>query len=170
MAVDVIMPQMGESIAEGTITRWLVQEGEEVERDQPLFEISTDKVDAEIPSPESGVLVEIVAKEGDTVEVNEVVARIGKAGEAAEKKAEEPERKEREPAAEPEEKGAQEEPDEGEESAGEEPATAAEESADDDGADAGERERVRTHSSPVVRKMAAEADVDLSEVEGTGIH
>ena len=81
MATEVIMPQMGESIAEGTITRWLVKVGDEVERDQPLFEISTDKVDAEIPSPAAGVLLEISHGEGDTVEVNQVVARIGEAGE-----------------------------------------------------------------------------------------
>ncbi len=71
------MPQMGESIAEGTITRWLKQVGEHVERDEPLFEISTDKVDAEIPSPVAGTLTEVLFKEGDTVEVNKVVAYIG---------------------------------------------------------------------------------------------
>jgi 2-oxoglutarate dehydrogenase E2 component (dihydrolipoamide succinyltransferase) len=74
MATEVVMPQMGESIAEGTITRWLKQVGDQVERDEPLFEISTDKVDAEIPSPASGVLTEIKFKEGDTVEVNKVIA------------------------------------------------------------------------------------------------
>ena len=81
MATEVIMPQMGESIAEGTITKWLAKVGDKVERDQPLFEISTDKVDAEIPSPADGVLLEISHGEGDTVEVNQVVARIGEAGE-----------------------------------------------------------------------------------------
>jgi pyruvate dehydrogenase E2 component (dihydrolipoamide acetyltransferase) len=74
MATEVVMPQMGESIAEGTITKWLKKVGERVERDEPLFEISTDKVDAEIPSPAAGVLTEIKFKEGDTVEVNKVVA------------------------------------------------------------------------------------------------
>ena len=77
MATDVVMPQMGESIAEGTITKWLKKVGERVERDEPLFEISTDKVDAEIPSPAAGTLQEIRFKEGDTVEVNTVVAVIG---------------------------------------------------------------------------------------------
>jgi 2-oxoglutarate dehydrogenase E2 component (dihydrolipoamide succinyltransferase) len=77
MPTDVVMPQMGESIAEGTITRWLKKVGERVERDEPLFEISTDKVDAEIPSPAAGTLQEIKFKEGDTVEVNHVVAVIG---------------------------------------------------------------------------------------------
>src|SRR4029079_16754772 len=70
----VVMPQMGESIAEGTITKWLKKVGERVERDEPLFEISTDKVDAEIPSPAAGTLTEVRFKEGDTVEVNTVVA------------------------------------------------------------------------------------------------
>jgi 2-oxoglutarate dehydrogenase E2 component (dihydrolipoamide succinyltransferase) len=77
------MPQMGESIAEGTITRWMKQVGERVERDEPLFEISTDKVDAEIPSPAAGTLIEIKFKEGETVEVNKVVAYIGAEGETA---------------------------------------------------------------------------------------
>jgi len=81
MATEVVMPQMGESIAEGTITKWLVQVGESVERDQPLFEISTDKVDAEIPSPAAGVLLEIRHQAGETVAVQEVVALIGAAGE-----------------------------------------------------------------------------------------
>src|SRR3954451_15305311 len=83
MATEVVMPQMGESIAEGTITRWLVKVGDKVERDQPLFEISTDKVDAEIPSPASGTLLEIRNQEGETVPVNQVVAMIGEAGEAS---------------------------------------------------------------------------------------
>src|ERR1700704_5872084 len=83
MATEVVMPQMGESIAEGTITRWLVKVGDKVERDQPLFEISTDKVDAEIPSPIAGTLLEIRNQEGETVPVNQVVAVIGEAGESA---------------------------------------------------------------------------------------
>ena len=77
------MPQMGESIAEGTITRWMKQVGERVERDEPLFEISTDKVDAEIPSPAAGTLIEVLFKEGETVEVNKVVAFIGAEGETS---------------------------------------------------------------------------------------
>lgn len=83
MATDVTMPQMGESIAEGTIVRWIKKVGETVDKDEPLFEISTDKVDAEIPSPAAGVLIEIGVKEGETVPVNSVVARIGAAGEEA---------------------------------------------------------------------------------------
>ena len=77
MATDVVMPQMGESIAEGTIVRWIKKVGDKVDRDEPLFEISTDKVDAEIPSPAAGVLSEIRVKEGETVPVNSVVAVIG---------------------------------------------------------------------------------------------
>src|SRR6478609_11720059 len=79
MATDVVMPQMGESIAEGTIVRWIKKVGEKVDRDEPLFEISTDKVDAEIPSPVAGVLSAIAVREGETVPVNSVVATIGDA-------------------------------------------------------------------------------------------
>ena len=79
MATDVVMPQMGESIAEGTIVRWIKKVGDKVDRDEPLFEISTDKVDAEIPSPAAGVVSEIRVKEGETVPVNSVVAVIGAA-------------------------------------------------------------------------------------------
>ena len=82
MATPVVMPQMGESIAEGTIVRWIKKVGESVERDEPLFEISTDKVDAEIPSPAAGVLTDIKVKEGETVPVNSVVGTIGQSGEA----------------------------------------------------------------------------------------
>src|SRR5438309_168813 len=77
MPTDVVMQQMGESIAEGTIVRWINKVGEKVDRDEPLFEISTDKVDAEIPSPAAGILSEIRVKEGETVAVNSVVAVIG---------------------------------------------------------------------------------------------
>src|SRR6266446_2038584 len=82
MATDVVMPQMGESIAEGTIVRWIKHVGDTVDRDEPLFEISTDKVDAEIPSPVAGVVAEIRAGEGETVPVNTVVAVIAAAGDA----------------------------------------------------------------------------------------
>lgn len=80
---DVVMPQMGESIVEGTLTRWLKKPGDKVERDEPLFEISTDKVDTEIPSPAAGTLVEVLVAEGSTVSINTVVARIGEGGAAA---------------------------------------------------------------------------------------
>ena len=82
MAVDIVMPQMGESIFEGTITKWLKKPGDKVERDEPLFEISTDKVDAEIPSPSAGVLKEIKVNEGQTVPIQTVVGVIDGAGAA----------------------------------------------------------------------------------------
>src|SRR6267154_3517699 len=93
MPTDVVMPQMGESVAEGTVVRWIKKVGDTVDRDEPLFEISTDKVDAEIPSPAAGVISEIRVKEGETVPVSSVVAVIGlaaasTAGEAAAKAAE----------------------------------------------------------------------------------
>src|SRR3954469_21130540 len=83
MPTNVVMPQMGESIAEGTIVRWIKKVGDAVDRDEPLFEISTDKVDAEIPSPAAGVLTSITAREGDTVPVNSVVGVIGGNGDGA---------------------------------------------------------------------------------------
>ena len=83
MSVEVVMPQMGESITEGTVSKWLKQVGEKVEKDEPLLEISTDKVDAEVPAPSAGVLLEIRAEEGETVEVNSVVGVLGEEGEAA---------------------------------------------------------------------------------------
>src|SRR4026209_341126 len=93
MATNVVMPQMGESIAEGTVVRWIKKVGDQVDRDEPLFEISTDKVDAEIPSPAAGVLSDIRVKEGETVPVNSVVAVIGNAGEAVEAVAPAPQEK-----------------------------------------------------------------------------
>src|SRR3984893_15799935 len=80
---DVVMPQMGESIVEGTLTKWLKKPGEHVERDEPLFEISTDKVDTEIPSPSAGTLAEVLVEEGKTVGINTVVARINEGAGAA---------------------------------------------------------------------------------------
>src|SRR5271169_3844797 len=80
---DVVMPQMGESIVEGTLTKWLKKAGDHVERDEPLFEISTDKVDTEIPSPAAGTLAEVLVEEGKTVSINTVVARINEGGAAS---------------------------------------------------------------------------------------
>src|SRR5262245_42581253 len=80
---DVVMPQMGESIVEGTLTKWLKKQGEHVERDEPLFEISTDKVDTEIPAPAAGTLSEVLVEEGKTVAINTVVARISDGAAAA---------------------------------------------------------------------------------------
>src|SRR3984885_8237149 len=83
MPTEVVMPQMGESITEGTLTKWLKKPGEPVERDEPLFEISTDKVDAEIPSPAAGIMGEIKIQEGATVQINTVVCTINEAGSAS---------------------------------------------------------------------------------------
>src|SRR3974390_288209 len=142
MPTDVIMPQMGESIFEGTITKWLKKPGDKVQRDEPLFEISTDKVDAEIPAPTSGVLQEIKVSEGNTVQVNTVVGTIAgdgegaapaKAAPAAATKEEAPAKAQAAPAA---------------------PAPSApaeEEEAGDD-----------VRSSPIVRKLAREHGVDLN--------
>ena len=91
MAISVQMPALGESVTEGTVTRWLKQEGDTVEEDEPLLEVSTDKVDTEIPSPAAGVLKKIIAQEDDTVEVGGELAVIGEAGEGdGEAPAEEP--------------------------------------------------------------------------------
>src|SRR6202453_3482304 len=133
---EVIMPQMGESIFEGTITKWLKKPGDTVQQDEPLFEISTDKVDAEIPSPAAGVLSEIKIAEGNTVQINTVVATIGTtAGAPAAAQ----------PAAAP---------------------AASEPEPDAETAEAGTGERVR--SSPLVRKIARENNLDLNKVPGTG--
>jgi pyruvate dehydrogenase E2 component (dihydrolipoamide acetyltransferase) len=175
MATEVVMPQMGESIAEGTITKWLVKVGDTIERDKPLFEISTDKVDAEIPSPATGVLLEIRNKEGETVPVNQVVAIIGESGEkpaaAAPAPAAEPE------AAAPETTEVKQEetaradtgPEEAPKVASPEPAPkpAAAPAAEPPSAETAE-ERLRKFSSPLVRSIAAKEGVNLEEVEGTG--
>ncbi|WP_304362875.1 biotin/lipoyl-containing protein, partial [Rhodococcus coprophilus] len=103
MAFSVQMPALGESVTEGTVTRWLKQEGDTVDVDEPLLEVSTDKVDTEIPSPAAGVLVKIVAQEDDTVEIGGELAVIGDAGESADDStppAEEPAEPAEEPAAE----------------------------------------------------------------------
>src|SRR5881396_1419095 len=83
MSVDVVMPQMGESITEGTVSKWLKKVGDRIEKDEPILEISTDKVDAEVPSPGAGVLLDIRTQEGETVEVGTVVAVIGEEGESS---------------------------------------------------------------------------------------
>jgi len=159
MPTDIIMPQMGESIVEGTITKWLKKPGDKIQRDEPLFEISTDKVDAEIPAPASGVLQEIKVSEGTTVGVNTVVGTIAGDGEAAPAPAkaapaapapppaEKEKKEEKQPAAAPPTETAsappaQESPAEGEEEA---------------------------RSSPLVRKIAREHGVSLSQVSGTGL-
>jgi len=112
MAISVQMPALGESVTEGTVTRWLKQEGDTVEQDEPLLEVSTDKVDTEIPSPAAGVLTKIVAQEDDTVEVGGELAVIGDAGEAPAEPAPaaEEEKPAEEPAAQPEPAAEEQEP------------------------------------------------------------
>ena len=175
MAHDVVMPQMGESIAEGTVSKWLKSVGDKIERDEPLLEISTDKVDAEIPSPAAGVLTEILAKEGDTVPVNAVVARIAAEGESAEQKpAEAAASAEEAPAPpQPEAPKADEpkprtEPTRAAEPTPEPPTANRQPPTEDDNVSSLD-ERRRTKSSPLVRKIAAENNVDISQIEGTGV-
>ena len=161
--VDIIMPQMGESIAEGTLSKWLKKVGDEVKRDEPIFEISTDKVDAEIPSPSAGVLAEILVVEGQTVAVQTVVARIEtEKGASLASTASAPL-----PAV---------------AAAGPPPAAhttvavpavshhaLAERTVPAPGDDNGLDERLRTKSSPLVRKIAAEHGIELAALQGTGI-
>ncbi|HEX6322843.1 MAG TPA: dihydrolipoamide acetyltransferase family protein [Vicinamibacterales bacterium] len=164
MANEVLMPQMGESIAEGTIVRWIKKVGDAVDRDEPLFEISTDKVDAEIPAPTAGVLLEIRVKEGETVPVNSVVALIGAKGETSKGS-----------------EGSQASKPEGEASAPAPAAASARAAAPAaapqapaapaaPAASSGSVEDLRrTKSSPVVRKIAGEHNIDISQLQGTGI-
>src|SRR5574338_690169 len=182
MSTEGVMPQMGESIAEGTITKWLKQVGERVERDEPLFEISTDKVDAEIPSPAAGTLTEVRFKEGDTVEVNTVVAVLD-GGQAATT----PEA----PAAKPVEAPAKAEvpapppppapapPPPPQQTAPPvppppppvqpKPAPPSPPAAAEKKEAATVEELRRTKSSPLVRKIAQKHGVDISQLEGTGL-
>src|SRR5205085_9236721 len=189
MATEVVMPQMGESIAEGTITKWLKNVGERVERDEPLFEISTDKVDAEIPSPAAGTLTEIKFKEGETVEVNTVVAVLdgGQATATATPPTQVVEQKPVAPPSPPSPpqvtapppprplappprldapppsppaRPVQTRPT---------PTPPPEPPAKRDGAAATAEELRRTKSSPLVRKIAQEHGVDIAQLEGTGL-
>ena len=158
MATDVVMPQMGESIFEGTITKWLKKPGDKVERDEPLFEISTDKVDAEIPSPSAGVLKEIKVGEGQTVPIQTVVAVIDGAGAAVNAPATSPAK-----AAAPTPTPAP--------AAVAAPPTPAPRPTASAPAPAAAAQRAvgeRIHSSPLVRRMAAEHGIDLATVPGTG--
>ncbi|HXJ47320.1 MAG TPA: dihydrolipoamide acetyltransferase family protein [Candidatus Dormibacteraeota bacterium] len=162
MAADVVMPQMGESIFEGTITKWLKKLGDKVERDEPLFEISTDKVDAEIPSPSAGVLKEIKVSEGQTVPINTVVAVIDAAGAAAAAPAPAPAKAAPAPAPVPVPVAAapapkpQIVPPPTPQPVAVAPAASA------------TKEAARVHSSPLVRRMAKEHGIDLTTVPGTG--
>jgi pyruvate dehydrogenase E2 component (dihydrolipoamide acetyltransferase) len=173
MAVDIVMPQMGESIFEGTITKWLKKPGDKVERDEPLFEISTDKVDAEIPSPSAGVLKEIKVGEGKTVPIQTVVGVIDAAGDGAgaakaaapapapAKTAEPAKAAAPAPAAKPATAPPPPAP-------AAKPAAPAPPRAASAGPAAPAKDGQRIHSSPLVRRMAKEHGVDLSAVPGTG--
>jgi 2-oxoglutarate dehydrogenase E2 component (dihydrolipoamide succinyltransferase) len=179
MPTNVMMPQMGESIAEGTIVRWMKKVGDAIDRDEPLFEISTDKVDAEIPSPAAGVLTEIKVKEGETVPVNSVVATIGGADDAA--VSDPPESKMPEAAV-------------GQPETGPSPAASASDARTGDSRPAENASRVgfdppkmeahagletgktttiedlrRQKSSPLVRRIAHEHSVDIGRIKGTGL-
>src|SRR5260221_560315 len=210
MAIDVVMPQMGESIAEGTIVRWIKKVGDKIERDEPLLEISTDKVDAEIPSPTSGTVTEILAQEGDTVRVNSVVARITgegagaepatpaaatppaaarpaqppagqpRAASAATPAATQPSAAAAQPAAQPPAAPTSAAPRPAPpplpaplpaptQPAQATPPPSAQPAGDDDDKIASLDERRRTKSSPLVRKIARENNVDITEIEGTGV-
>ncbi len=191
MSTEIVMPQMGESIAEGTITKWLKKVGERVERDEPLFEISTDKVDAEIPSPAAGTLTEVRFKEGETVDVNTVVAVLD--GEAAPGNGTAPKSPVEEikpaqpepvvnatptaPAQEPEPKSAEPPPQQQQTTAPPKPVEAkpiptpaVESRAEKEGdSEASAEDLRRTKSSPLVRKIAEEHGVDIAKLEGTGL-
>ena len=163
MPTNVVMPQMGESIAEGTVVRWIKKVGDQVDRDEPLFEISTDKVDAEIPSPAAGQLAEIRVKEGETVPVNSVVAVIGTAGEtpavpsgtvpeAAVGQPEQPATQAAAAAAPPT------------------PAAKDKKQQKEDEEEEDDEESPRQKSSPLVRRIAREHNVDVRNIQGTGIN
>ena len=185
MATDVVMPQMGESIAEGTVVRWIKKVGDTVDRDEPLFEISTDKVDAEIPSPAAGVISEIRVKEGETVPVNSVVAVIG-SGAAATARTATPEppvptaKAVEPPKASAQADGAPATPppprhyhdrDDEPVAAAAPPASAArtEPIATRPPANGSTEDAIRERSSPLVRKIAKEHNVDIAQIHGTGI-
>lgn len=168
--IDVVMPQMGESIAEGTLSRWLKKVGDEVKRDEPIFEISTDKVDAEIPAPSSGVLAEIVVTEGQTVPVNALVARIETekgasiSAPAAAPAPAEPAPARSAPAPAPAAPAAPAVP----EASGASMRTPHAPKATPGNGGTFE-ERVRTKSSPLVRKIAAEHGIEVAALRGSGI-
>jgi len=185
--IDVIMPQMGESIAEGTLSRWIKKVGEPVKRDEPIFEISTDKVDAEIPAPSAGVLTEILVQEGQTVPVQTVVAKIEtEAAAGAEKPvasapapgpaaaASAPSAPSPKPAAPPPAPPAAAAKPSPAPAPAPAPRPAAEKSrvgqvAEGNGEMETAEERLRRRSTPLVRKMVAEHNLDLSEIPGTGL-
>ena len=165
MSTPVVMPQMGESIAEGTIVRWIKQVGDSVDRDEPLFEISTDKVDAEIPAPAAGVLTEIKVQAGETVAVNEVVATIGDASEIAQPsesaKATAATQLQADGAGPAQKKVPPTPKPNGRESAAHASAPPSAPLSHDDVR--------RQKSSPLVRRIAKEHNVDVSQIHGSGL-
>lgn len=172
-AVDVEMPELGESVTEGTITQWLKQVGDTVEVDEALLEVSTDKVDTEIPSPAAGTLLEILAQEDDTIEVGDVIARIGSAQAAASDESSEDKTADSEASKSSED---HEETAEEEESDAEEQSSSEASEEDDQGSEAEElHSKVDTGESqlpyvtPLVRKLAKKHGVDLSTVKGSGV-
>src|SRR5215212_4012198 len=178
MSTPVLMPQMGESIAEGTIVRWMKKVGDAVDRDEPLFEISTDKVDAEIPSPAAGVLAEITVKEGETVAVNSVVATIGAEGEAlparsgAAAAAPGAPQPQADGSPSPKSAPAQTEAPAPSSLAGNAPVAAPApgmEGPVDGQSVPSKDEQRRAKSSPLVRKIAKEHDIDIRTLQGSGI-
>ncbi|MDN6705568.1 2-oxoglutarate dehydrogenase, E2 component, dihydrolipoamide succinyltransferase [Corynebacterium glyciniphilum] len=162
---EVTMPELGESVTEGTITQWLKKVGDEVEVDEPLLEVSTDKVDTEVPSPVAGTLLEILAEEDDTIDVGGVIARVGDGGAADEAPAkEEKEPKQEEPKEEPKPEK-KEEP-----KADPQPEKESSEQEASSTSDAGEpSDGNLPYVTPLVRKLAEKHGVDLSTVEGTGV-
>jgi pyruvate dehydrogenase E2 component (dihydrolipoamide acetyltransferase) len=169
-AIDVVMPQMGVSVSEGTITKWLKAQGDQVEADEPLLEISTDKVDTEVPSPGSGILTEILVQEGQTVDVGTKLAVIGGDGDGADAQAEAPPEPATQAAADASMAAASEGVGDvapSSEDAPQEPAQPIQASDGSEAADVA-RGNGKTFVSPVVAKIASEHGVDPTQVQGTG--
>jgi 2-oxoglutarate dehydrogenase dihydrolipoamide succinyltransferase (E2 component) len=169
MATEIKMPQLGESVVEGTITKWLKQEGDSIDEDELLVEVSTDKVDSEVPSSAAGTIEKILVQEGETVKVGTAIALVGEGGESAggEESADQ-----EEPAAEAPERESESEPGTEEQQgpaagAGEQAAPRDSEEAGDKAAEAGDTSK-RGIISPLVRRLADEHSVDLDRIEGTG--
>jgi pyruvate dehydrogenase E2 component (dihydrolipoamide acetyltransferase) len=172
MATDVTMPRLSDSMEEGTILKWLVDEGGEVKKGEPLVEIETDKANMTYDADTTGVLIEVLAGEGDTLPIGEVIARIGDEGEKPSGKAEKSEAKDEEPAEDEGEEPPAEEGDEGgeeEAESEEEPEPARAEADDgDDGGDGTDGDGERVKASPVARRMAKDLGVELAQLEGSG--
>jgi pyruvate dehydrogenase E2 component (dihydrolipoamide acetyltransferase) len=171
MPVNVVMPQMGESVTEGTVVRWIRKIGDHVDRDEPLFEISTDKVDAEIPSPAAGTLAAIHVKEGETVPVDALVAVIAQAGEAVEAGPQADGVPEHTAAVAPQAKavGGPSAPAPFAKAPPPRPATSGDAASRPEAGEAQGREGGRLRSSPLVRRIASEHHVDIGSIPGSGI-